>query len=642
MNAKKHIFILVSIILLIASAGAYAQTLTEVIFPQYIQGHTGTNNDRIPFAYRVTLSGLSAGATYRFINQCVLSTTAATSNGAGNIIFPNQSGSFTRSSGPNISTAGNYGTFTTDGAGSYTGWFVTEPSGNATFTAGNQVFMRINLNNGAGGTTVVTRLTTTLSATAVSWGTAASATQGTGIIGTSAFSGKNFVFLYDNTSGTGRPISGGFVEDDGFDLPDANYIDFFDTSVDAKGGVFGTIIPNVLASGIQRIEEFSIASASSVSNFTSATAIWTGKSTINPTGGSATPISILVGLPDDPNIAASTNSLYISSPDSVTTGTAQFSITNNGADNDLTISNITITGPGASAFSIEESLPDVISTGTATLFTVKYYPDGSETLTTATLSVISNDQSSDVPQIALYGKAAPDVSPYAGLLISEIVTQPTADEYIEIVNVTGDPINLEGVIISDEDENNTEGALKFPAGTSIASREVILIAVNNSSTEPSWLDTIPAGIKVFYESARTTTTWAAANGNTLIQMENYSASEGGTSDAISLSSGDGIAIYAPGTTFVSGIGPFPLYTVNEGMNYPQGDTGPSVQINSTGQYDVPSTKAGTAQPASGNGLTRVDEQLNTNSFLRFTEQAATPGVSSLSFPAAVNDWSLLK
>jgi hypothetical protein len=35
---------------------ARPQAITEVLFPPKLQGINGTNNDRIPFAYRVTLS----------------------------------------------------------------------------------------------------------------------------------------------------------------------------------------------------------------------------------------------------------------------------------------------------------------------------------------------------------------------------------------------------------------------------------------------------------------------------------------------------------------------------------------------------------------------------------------------------------
>ncbi len=61
--------IYVFILLVIIASATNAQTLTEVLVPQYIQGLNGTNATRVPFAYRLTLSGLAASTTYRYINS---------------------------------------------------------------------------------------------------------------------------------------------------------------------------------------------------------------------------------------------------------------------------------------------------------------------------------------------------------------------------------------------------------------------------------------------------------------------------------------------------------------------------------------------------------------------------------------------
>ncbi|NDA10714.1 MAG: hypothetical protein EBZ07_07720 [Verrucomicrobia bacterium] len=85
---------------------------------------------------------------------------------------------------------------------------MTEPTGNATrfATAGTQIKMRIILNDGNNGTTAATYLTTTSYVTVKAIGTTAA--SATAIRGTSSADAKNFVLLYDNTSGTGRPIAG--------------------------------------------------------------------------------------------------------------------------------------------------------------------------------------------------------------------------------------------------------------------------------------------------------------------------------------------------------------------------------------------------------------------------------------------------
>lgn len=641
MKRFRIIFAPMCLLLCFAAAGAQAQTVTEVLFPQYIQGINGTNNDRILFAYRATLSGLTPNATYKYFNQCALSTTSPTANGFGNVIFPNASGAFTRTTGPSLSTAGNHAEFTADGSGSYTGWFITEPTGNAGFTPGSQVFMRININDGAGGTTVVTRLTTTEYVTVLQWGTNSVATEGTGLIGISSLAAKDFVFLYDNTAGTGRPIAGTLVESDGLDVPDGNYVDFHDANVDGQDSRFGTIIPNVLATGVQRVEGRALAGGAITTSFTSASGIWSpsATNTVNPSGGKASPLTIQAGLPDDPNIFVPTSALYLSAASPLTTATAQVAVFNAGASVALNITDTVISGAGASAFSVEPPLPSAIAAGSSATLTIHFSPGGSTALTTATLRIVSTDQGGDTPEIALTGAAAPDLTPYAGLLIAEIVSQPTADEFVEIVNRTNSAIDLSGVIISDEDNNNSEGAIVFPAGTTIAAWGIIVVAMNNSATEPSWLDTLPAGVPVYYEPARDASSWTAAQGNPLIAMNDFPVAQGGTTGEIALSSGDGVAMYAPGTRLLSGVGPFPVTATLDGMNYPQGDTGPANPINSTGQLDTPETKAGTAQPASGNSLTRVDERANINSFETFVEQTATPGTSSLILPnAGVSGW----
>lgn len=273
-------------------------TLAEVIMPQYIQGLTNgsTNNKRLPFAYCVTISNLTASAAYRYYNQCVSSADNANANGAGNVIFASASGNFVETSGATLSTAGNYGNFTTDANGNYTGWFITEPTANARFTnSGAQVFMRIFLNDGAGGTFINTRLTTLNSASVLPFGT--DSTSGTAIHGSSSATAKNFVVLYDNTAGTGRPLAATFVEDDGFaENTGGSFASFYSTTVDGVAGAWGTIIPNANANGIQRIEQRSLAGAILVAFNTDNDGIWpSGANTVNPSGADTTSTAITFG-----------------------------------------------------------------------------------------------------------------------------------------------------------------------------------------------------------------------------------------------------------------------------------------------------------------------------------------------------------
>lgn len=271
-------------------------TLTDVVMPQYVQGIASgsSNSKRLPFACCVALSNLTANATYRYYNACVLGTDTATSTGAGNCIIASASGSFLRTSNPSLGSVGNYGEFTTDANGSYTGWFVTEPTGNARYgTPGNLLFMRLILNDGASGTTAKTFMTTTGSAAVLAFNIAG-ANTGTGIWGSSSATDKNFVVLYDNVAGTGQPLAATFVESDGVaENTTASFVKYYNDSVDGISGAWGTIVPNSNANGVQRIEQRRLAGGGLVAFSTDDDGVWpSGANTVNPAGGDAAALVI--------------------------------------------------------------------------------------------------------------------------------------------------------------------------------------------------------------------------------------------------------------------------------------------------------------------------------------------------------------
>lgn len=299
-------------------------SLTEVILPQYIQGVSGTNNNRVPFAYRATINNLNPNSTYRYYNQVVIASDAATDNGAGNIIFVKTSGDFVRTTSASLSTSGGYGEFTTDGTGAFTGWFVTEPTGNARFAVGNSIYPRIMLNDGNNGTSVSLRLTTTNPITVINFGTSSTATNGTGIYGNSYASDRSFAVLYDNTSGTGRPITATLVESDGT-TGGTTYIGFYQSNVEGQSGRWGAIIPNVNANGIKRIEYRKLIDGNLIYHTADDDGVWGGVNTVNPTGGST---ALVMPHNDVQNMTiASGGSVSIPSNSTLTvTGT----LTNNG------------------------------------------------------------------------------------------------------------------------------------------------------------------------------------------------------------------------------------------------------------------------------------------------------------------------
>ncbi|MBK6964878.1 MAG: T9SS type A sorting domain-containing protein [Bacteroidales bacterium] len=265
---------------------ADAPQIAEEILPQFIQGINGTNTNRVPYAYRVTLINLIPNATYRYFNSVVINGDVATSDGSGNVIYASTNGTFVRTSSPGLENAGDYGEFLTDATGSFTGWFMTEPTGNARFTPGNLVYMRICLNDGANGSVVDTRLTTIASAGVINFGNTVVSAEGTGIRCISGSLPKNFVFLYDNTAGNGRPLYGTSIETTGINFAAANsYATFYSTVVQGVNGSWGGIVPNVNAGGIRLIEELDQATGEVVSSNTSTDGVWGTTDTRNPTGG---------------------------------------------------------------------------------------------------------------------------------------------------------------------------------------------------------------------------------------------------------------------------------------------------------------------------------------------------------------------
>jgi hypothetical protein len=261
-------------------------TVTDNIMPLYMP--TGIGANRVPFACNLTLSGLSPNTTYRYINQVVApATEGATSTGAGNPIFvgANQAANFVGTSSPSLSSV--YGSLTTDATGSYTGWFMNEATANAArFTAGTQVKIRIRLNDGASGTLNDALATSNSAVTVLTLSTSAGVNNATAIRSTSSANARDFVCLYDNTAGTGRPLAAAYIESDGY-ANTASYAAFYSGSVEAVAGAWGTIIPNNNANGVRRIETRSFATGSLICSTTSANGTWpTGSiNTVNPLGG---------------------------------------------------------------------------------------------------------------------------------------------------------------------------------------------------------------------------------------------------------------------------------------------------------------------------------------------------------------------
>ncbi|MFH0736138.1 MAG: T9SS type A sorting domain-containing protein [bacterium] len=201
---KKLIYLFVSVLILLSVTEIMAQTMTELVVPQYFGSKSGAsaNTNRTPIAICLKFDGLTPSTAYDVKFQIGLLTDAITSYGAGNIWDG------TAYSGSKVTNA-----FTTDAAGSSVPvWFYFQPTGNGTrFDAGMQHNVRVGVIT-TGGTMpgspsfLGTKILTALDIASVER-TAATTDDGCFIKGTAvvATSGK-YVLLFDNIEGTGDPL----------------------------------------------------------------------------------------------------------------------------------------------------------------------------------------------------------------------------------------------------------------------------------------------------------------------------------------------------------------------------------------------------------------------------------------------------
>ncbi len=306
----KRIFTLLAATLLLATSG-FAQNLTQadfagVVVPQYASngnnsgaanGPTAFPGPRLAVPFRATVSNLTAGTTYRYYVQAAIAADlGGTGSGAGNLVFinpgtaPGTATILVPGGLPSMATAGQYGTFTANATGSYTGWFAYINSNNATRfrVAGTVLRPTITLATDAAPGTIVARRALDQPLTLLAYDAAAGANNGTLLRGSSLATAKNLAFTYDNAAGTGRPLSGALIENigavTGTTQTGANAYTY-----STAAGDYTTVVPNTLPTGIRRVEERSVLSGAVANCALSPTGLWpSGANTVNPAGGAAT------------------------------------------------------------------------------------------------------------------------------------------------------------------------------------------------------------------------------------------------------------------------------------------------------------------------------------------------------------------
>jgi hypothetical protein len=288
-------------------------TLMEVLVPQYLSGHaagSSTHPTRLPYVWRVSLGNLVPGTTYKYYTAVRAAADAASNDGAGIPIETQTAGAFVRKNGPSLNNSSS--TFTTDASGAYTGWFGLEPSPDARYSDQAVVYPMVVLNNGDGSNIPVQFLATTSPVTALNLSGAA--TGATGVRGSSFGAAGNLILTYDNAAGTGRPLAGTWVENDGLasaSTGTATYAAFYTSAVDGVAGAYGLLTPNANTSGIRRVEQRALADGSLVGcAATSATGTWAGGAATASPGGGTTALVLTSG--DTPLTASTLISLSTS------------------------------------------------------------------------------------------------------------------------------------------------------------------------------------------------------------------------------------------------------------------------------------------------------------------------------------------
>jgi hypothetical protein len=314
MFMKKKSFLILIFLLILFTESGFLQTLQEISVPQYATGKNAasTNTMRLPYCVRLKISGLIANKQY-IVEIGIDTNNTTTTMGAGNVwdgsAYSNQKVDST--------------TTISDASGNLTFWAALQPTGNArfepfgTFTPPSHGFgylkirfKSIDSSTWQGSTLVSSGYIKYLdcAATARTTTTDDDGAFIRGFLGT-GYAGK-FVLTYDNTAGTGRPLSCYRIENNTYDekwyaqtaLPSA----FLEADSNSNG-VYAVVIPSNNSNGVKRIE-IQNSDGSIIKVHTSANGVWGTANTVNPARFSVLSpttsiIQISTNVPDNYNLS---------------------------------------------------------------------------------------------------------------------------------------------------------------------------------------------------------------------------------------------------------------------------------------------------------------------------------------------------
>ncbi|MCC7297689.1 MAG: T9SS type A sorting domain-containing protein [Bacteroidia bacterium] len=277
--------ILICFAMVALDAVAQFINFNPVRIPQYAASSSGGNN-RMPVVYRARITGLLPNKGYKYITRGITSSdfgSSALIPGAGNPMFLD-SGSWKTTSAPSFNTGANHDTIYSDGAGEYEGWFGFIVTNDSRFDAGKNVYPSITV-IGIGSNDTFSQYCMD-SIHMLKFATNKTDSTGTGLYGHSMAAAKSFVGLYDDYNGFGRPLCITMIENDGMSIG-SSAVAFYKNNVDGVAGNWGVIIPNNLANGVRKIENYGRYNGFPIYNNQDADGVWgpSSKNTVNPTGG---------------------------------------------------------------------------------------------------------------------------------------------------------------------------------------------------------------------------------------------------------------------------------------------------------------------------------------------------------------------
>ncbi len=255
--------------------------------PRYMAD--GGTTTRLPVVWRGRVRMLMPMQQYRYVVSMIDAADISSKNllpGAGNALYTD-TGSWKYSTTAGFTT-GNHDTLYTDGAGEYEGWFCIVPTANARFTPGNYVYPQITLIGQTFNDTQ--RLYCDDSILVQQFATGSGANNCTGIWGKSQAKPRSIVGLYDSTFGFFRPLAMTYVENEKITV--GGTVSYY-SNVEGVNGSWATSLPNNLAMGVRRIENYNLSDGLASYANTDSNGIWgpAKKNTKNPSGGSTTPIA---------------------------------------------------------------------------------------------------------------------------------------------------------------------------------------------------------------------------------------------------------------------------------------------------------------------------------------------------------------